>query len=190
MASKKKAATKPQLSPQEMYAPPAQQEEPAAPVIPQLNLNEDPGLATAVFEKFTKSNMGALKGGELFQRKEVTAVIDGSVCLPGTFCDESGKPFDFKVTLRSLTSSEEIAVFNEVDVSEDQVSGAFQMAKKSLHKLNGAVIAAEQKDLLWELFGPGGRQLIVRKFGELNSISAGALGKFLSGTPEDLPVEG
>ncbi len=157
----------------------------------QVNLNDDPGLATNIFNQITETNAAALTGGkkDLFPRQEIELIIDGSECAPGVFCDEDGVYYDFKVTLRALSSAEELDVFSVSDVTEDQVGGAFQMAKKSFYKMNGTRLKSDQKELLWELLGPKGRQLIMRGFGEISQISPAAVGKLRSVSLQDLELE-
>ncbi len=184
----------PELTPDEIYGP---GDDDVAGLLAKeadaakINLNDDPGLATNIFNRITETNAAALSGGkrDLFPRQEIDLIIDGSECAPNVFCDEDGVYYDFKITLRSLSSAEELDVFSTSDVTEDQVGGAFQMAKKSFYKMNGTKMKSDQKDLLWELLGPKGRQLVMRGFGEISQISPAAVGKLRSVSLQDLELE-
>ncbi len=147
-------------------------EAPAAPPTPP----RDAGLADRVFERLTKRGAAALNGGEIIGRKVRKFILDGQSCAPDFFVNpDSGDYFDVEVTMRGLTSSEEIAALNGVT---DAGQVPYLLARASFYALNGKPIPEERKDFFWEGFGMQGRQLCMMAFSHVGSASGAAVGKF------------
>lgn len=144
------------------------------------NMTRD--VASEVFERLTVTGRQALQaGGELVPRKEIRVELDGGECAPGVYVDEAGKPYAFWVTLRALSSAEEI----------DAVRGAggaaeipYRLAKACVHAINDRPVSKEQRDLHWECFGPAGRQILMTAFHVIGSASGASVGKALSASSE------
>jgi hypothetical protein len=133
-------------------------------------------FADRVFERVTTTGAAALTGkGELIKRRRVSFMLDGASCSPDVYCDEDGNYLDFRVTVQSLNSREEVEAIQGVT---DAGQVPFMLAKASLCRINGKPIAADRKDFHWEAFGQGGRQLVLLAFQQVGSASGIALGKF------------
>ena len=100
--------------------------------------------------------------------------MDASVCAPGVF-DE-----DFEVTLRALTSAEELAAAR--GSKGDVTVMALDMAKRSIHAIDGEVVdrSRGQDEWLWGVIGSGGRQLITAMFANIGTPGEAALGKAMA----------
>ncbi len=152
---------------------PGPEEEPA----PRNRPNLDRGLMAQIFERKTKVGPGALRDGEIIERKRYSFILDGSVCTPGFFQDEDGVFLDVRIGLHSLTSAEEI---NALKGMRDPGQAPFMLARACLATLNDEKLTADQRDFLWEGLGMGGRQLCLMAFQSFGSASYAALGKFQS----------
>lgn len=147
-------------------------EAPAPPPPPR-----DAGVADRVFQRLTKSGAAALGGGEIIGRKVRKFILDGQSCAPDFFVNpDTGDYFDVEITMRGLTSSEEIAALNGVT---DAGQVPYLLARASFYAINGKPITDEaRKDFFWEGFGMQGRQLCLMAFGHIGSASGAAVGKF------------
>lgn len=133
---------------------------------------KDPGALQRAFERSTKSISDGSR--QSLPRKEVTFVVDHTVCAAGVF-DE-----DFELTLRSLTSQDELAAARAC--KGDVTVMAMLMARNSLHALNGAMLdrGLGQDEWLWNVLDAGGRQLVVMMFANVGAPGEAALGKALA----------
>lgn len=138
--------------------------------------NFSPGLMGQIWEKRVPQGAKALSHtGELVARAKFEFILDGSVCTPGFFADEEGDYFDVRITLRSLDSKDELAALHGL---RDAGQSPFRLAKACLYALNDQPLTSEQRDLLWEGLGMGGRQLVLVGFNSIGAASMTALGKF------------
>jgi hypothetical protein len=145
---------------------------------PPMNIDRSPDLAQRVFDRMTKTGAAALQPGrEILPRRVRRFILDGAVCLPDTFVDAQGNYIDFEVTMRSLSSKEEIAA---VDGIENAHAVPFALARASFHAINGKPLDSGQKEFFWEAFGMGGRQICLAAFQQVGSATGIALGKFRS----------
>ena len=150
-------------------------EDPTIPIEVPDRIDRDAKLADRIFAKATKEGAGALGGKEIIRRKTRTFVLDGQSCSPDLFVDESGDYYDFEVTMRSLSSAEEIRALDGVN---EPGAVPFALAKASLYAMNGQVLKGDRKDFFWEAFGMQGRQICLMAFQHIGSASGAALGKF------------
>lgn len=145
---------------------------------PPMNLNKSPDLAQRVFDRMTKTGPAALRPGqEVLPRRVRRFILDGACCLPDVFIDENGNYLDFEVTMRSLSSAEEIAALDGIT---NPSQAPFMLARASFHAINGQPLSVERKEWFWEAFGMGGRQICLMAFQQVGSASGVALGKFQS----------
>lgn len=136
----------------------------------------DPGVADRIFQRVTKRGAAALTGGEIIQRKLRSFVLDGQACTPDFFIEPStGEYFDVQVTLRSLTSAEEIEALNGLT---DAGQVPYLLTRAALYAINGKPIDPDRKDFFWEGFGMQGRQLCLMAFQHIGSASGAAVGKY------------
>ncbi len=112
---------------------------------------------------------------EVIQRHVYSFVLEGDQATPDFFVDDNGEYFDVMVTLRSLTSREEIAALQGVT---DGSAAPMKLARACLWKLNDRALSEEEKELVWEGLGMKGRQLCMLGFNVLGGASQSALGKF------------
>lgn len=127
-----------------------------------------------------KSGTGAAalnNSKELIGRHVYSFVFDGAEGTPEFFADEEGEYFDVKITLRSLSSREELEAMQGVT---DGALAPFRLAYACLWKLNDKVLTPEEKELLWEGIGMKGRQMCLIGTNMIGGASASALGKFRS----------
>jgi hypothetical protein len=144
--------------------------------MPPLCVDKSPDLADQVYQRMTKTGMAALNGKrDIIARRVRTFVLDGMSCAPDVFVDAEGNYLDFEVTLRSLSSVEEIQALNGIN---DPGEAPFRLAKASLYAINGKPISGDRKDFFWEAFGMQGRQICMMAFAHVGSASGAALGKF------------
>lgn len=122
-----------------------------------------PEALQEAFERFTRSGAG---DGQSMPRRELTFTVDPSYCEPGVFRS------DFELTLRSLDSTNELAAATEAEGSGNAMMYGF--AKRSVYAFDGQPIDRIRRDFLWEALGTSGRQLVLGKFGELNTASDAA----------------
>lgn len=127
-----------------------------------------PGFAKQVFEQNTSTNSMRSKG---LPRKMATFVMDHTECGPGVF------PQDFKVTLRSLSSRDEMKAAKAA--KSDPASLGFEMAKASLYKINGDLLGHAEKEFFWDAFDNGGRQLVMYAFQKIAGAREESVGKVL-----------
>lgn len=146
--------------------------------LPPMNIDRSVDLAQRVFDKMTKTGSGALRGGqEVIPRRMRRFILDGAVCAPDVFVDGNGDYIDFEVTMRSLSSKEEISALDGI---ANAGAVPFALARASFHAINGKVLDPGQKEFFWEAFGMGGRQICFAAFQQVGSASGVSLGKFLS----------
>lgn len=132
-------------------------------------------LLDRVWNANTREGKDALKAGPIVKRKRKTFTMDGSQCAPFMFVDAAtGDYVDFKITMQSLTSTEEVNALGGV-TNPGQIPSL--LAKHSLYAVNGKPIPADRKDFLWEALGQQGRQICLVAFSQLGSASAAAMGK-------------
>lgn len=132
-------------------------------------------LLDRVWNANTREGKDALRGGPVVKRKRKTFIMDGSQCAPFMFLDPaSGDYVDFKITMQSLTSTEEVEALGGV-TNPGQIPSL--LAKRSLYAVNGKPIPSARKDFLWEALGQQGRQICLVAFSQLGSASAAAMGK-------------
>lgn len=149
-------------------------EEPAAAAIEDFG----PDLLDRVWQANTREGKGALRAGPIVKRKRRTFVMMGSQCAPDLFTDPAtGDYIDFKITMQSLTSTEEVEAIGGV-TNPGQIPSL--LAKRSLYAVNGKPITPERRDFLWEALGQQGRQVCLVAFGQIGSASMAAMGKLAS----------
>lgn len=114
---------------------------------------------------------GSGKGFGSLPSKQVTFVVDHNACRPGVFDG------DFKVTLESLSSGQELAAAKES--KGDPTAMAFIMAKKSLTAVDDVRIDASvgEDDFLWEALDQGGRMIVVSMFAKVGTPDEATAGK-------------
>lgn len=135
-----------------------------------------PDIADRIFNRLTRPGASALSGGDIISRKIKSFTLDGQSCTPYFFWDAAtGEYLDVKVTMRSLTSSEEIEAMAGL-TEPGQLP--YLLGRASLYALNDTPIPEDRKDFFWEGFGMGGRQLCLMAFQYVGSASGAALGKF------------
>lgn len=108
----------------------------------------NPNLLSTLFAEKTQSGRGAMGGAHMFHLKEV----DLPMPAVGEF------PEAFTLTIRELTSSQEIKV---IESSSTQSGIGMAMAKASMKAVNGEEITLKTRDFVWEALGAKGRQLVV-----------------------------
>jgi len=143
----------------------------------ETDLSEN--LAERLFERFSKGGGDALKNtAELFPRRTMSFIMAGDACAPHVFWNpHTGAYIDFRVTLRSLSSTEEIQAMRGV---RDGAVVQYNLARAAFHAINGKPIPENRKDFYWEAFGMGGRQMCMVAFQMIGSAGDSALGKFQS----------
>lgn len=119
----------------------------------------------------------ALAGGEVIKRRKISFEIDGVDCEEGIFVNPDGDYVTFKITLRGLSSGEEIKAITGI---RDGAQMPFMMSKASLYALNDKALSEADRDFLWEALGSAGRQLVHIAFQGLGAASDAALGKLVS----------
>lgn len=118
----------------------------------------------------------ALDGSrQLVRRATVTFRMSGSDCAPGFFVDSEGDPLELVVTLEALSGTEEMNALSGLSAAEQ---APFLLAKAAVRSINDVSVLDTNRDLLWEAFGMGGRQLCMMAFQHLGSVGAASLGKF------------
>lgn len=141
----------------------------------EKNVNNDPDLLERIFEIRTQTGPEAMSGGEPIPKTECTFIMDHTVCEPGVF------PQDFKITLRGLSSGQEISATK--DHGNDALEVGIMLAKASLYALNGRPIKeSDHRDFLWEAIGSGGRQIVQAMYAQFGMAPASALGKAMAST--------
>lgn len=132
-------------------------------------------LAQIVARK-TRTGAAAMSGGrELIDRHVYSFVLEGDQGAPDFFVDSEGEYYDVRITLRSLSSREEIAALQGIT---DGSAAPLKLAMACLWKLNDQVLSPEEKELVWEGLGMKGRQLCLLGFNIIGGASQSALGKF------------
>lgn len=125
------------------------------------------------------SGMDALSGGKsLIKSREVTFLFDGSAGAPGIFTDSEGNYLDVMLTVRTLSSAQEIEALSAL--GEGNIMGApYALAKQSLVAVEGKPLKTESRELIWEALGSTGRQLVLMAFQQLGGgASESAMGKY------------
>lgn len=143
------------------------------------------------FERFT-SKMSDGGPPEKLPQREVTFLMPSAACAPGVF------PKDFRLTLRSLTPEAEMQAARGCD--GDPIRMALIMAKSTLHAFGDALPKEEEleggelmppgvpvpqmkqlsgphREFLWRALDQAGRNLCVKRFGELGTVDPDAEGK-------------
>lgn len=107
-------------------------------------------------------------------RREITFTMDHTLCAPGTFEE------DFEVTLRALTSGEELAAARTS--KGDVTVMALEMAKRSVYAVDGEPLdrGRGQDEWFWSVIGSGGRQLVTALFAHVGTPGEAALGKAMA----------
>ncbi len=143
----------------------------------ETDLSEN--LADRLFDRYSKSGSAALgNASELFPRRTMSFIMGGDACSPHVFWNaHTGAYIDFKVTMRSLSSAEEIQAMRS---ARDGAVVQYNLARASFYAINGKPIPADRKDFYWEAFGMGGRQMCMVAFQMIGSAGDAALGKFQS----------
>jgi hypothetical protein len=120
------------------------------------------GVLDEVFERHTTVN--SLSAPALPRRK-ATFVVSKDICLPDAFED------DFELTLHSLTAAEEMRAAKGVT---DPLAAGYAMGKMSMCALNGDLLKNDlQREMVWELIGSTGRQLVLSMYNRYVSGSEG-----------------
>lgn len=133
-------------------------------------------LADRLFDRFSKVGADAMKGGELFPRRKMSFIMSGESCTPHVFWNpDTGAYIDFKITIRSLTSADEI---NSMRGARDGVAVQYSMARAAFYAINDKPIPENRREFFWEALGMGGRQLCIAAFQMIGSAGDAALGKF------------
>lgn len=138
--------------------------------------------ATFMDELFGRlpKGMDALSGKatQLIKPREVTFLFDGSAGAPDIFMDEDGNYLDVKLTIRSLSSAEEIEALGTI--GGNALAAPLALAKRALYAVEDKAIRPEQRELIWEALGSMGRQLVLLAFQNLGGASDAAMGKYRS----------
>lgn len=145
---------------------------------PVMNVNTSRDLFDQVFNKLTRSGQDALRpGATIIRRRRLSFIVDGSACAPNVFCDDVGEYYDFKLTVQTLDSTEEMNALNSVS---DAGQVPMLLAKACLYAINDKPLPQDRdkRDFLWEALGMQGRQLVMLAVNSLGSASAAALGKY------------
>lgn len=134
----------------------------------QPQVQRDPGALRRAMAKTTVENRFAKP---IIPRRQVTFLVDASVCAPGIF-DE-----DFELTISSLTSAMELEAAQRA--KGEIASLAFHYARLSLLAVNGRQLdtANMEGDWLWEALGTAGRQLVAGMFAQFAMPDGDAQGK-------------
>ena len=128
--------------------------------------------------------MNAMKGGSpLIKPREVSFLFDGSEGAPDFFTDTPGIPggtyVDVELTVRGLSSAEEIEALSEIGTAIN--AAPYALAKRALYAVSGRPIRPEERDLIWEGLCSGGRQMVLMAFQNLGGgASEAAMGKYRS----------
>ncbi len=157
----------------------AQSPAPTGVVYSPLDTNKD--LVDRLRARHMPSGASALNAGEIIKRRRVSFEIDGVECEPDMFVDDAGDYITFKVTLRALTSTQEIEALRGI---KDATMAPMMMAKSSLYAINDKPIGENDRDFFWECLGPS-RQICMLAFNMLGAASEAAMGKYLSTRSED-----
>jgi hypothetical protein len=114
------------------------------------------------FERFTsKMSDGGMP--EQMPRRTVRFTVPAAACAPGVF--KSG----LEITLRSLTPEDELRAARGCDA--DPVKMALAMALMSLYQFQGEDLSGPKREFLWRALDQAGRNLVVKRFGELGTVS-------------------
>lgn len=138
-------------------------------------------LMDRLTERLLPKGAAAMRGGEIIKRREITFDLDGVECEPGVFTDEEGNYITFQVTLRGLTSAQELEAMRGV---KDGTEAPLRMCKLALCAINGKPIERDRLDFWWEALGSGGRQICFMAFQSLGAASEAAMGKYLTSRSE------
>lgn len=138
-------------------------------------LNQDPDLLNKLFQRFTATNAAALADRPLFMVRTLTFTVSGEECSPGIFVDDDGLPFDFTLTLKAMSSEEEIKALTDAPPGH---AATMHLTKRMLHKVNGSRFPEAQRDFLWEALGMRVRALCFQAYLQLSGPSSAAVGKF------------
>lgn len=151
-------------------------EPPPAPVGSVQDFRSD--MLDRIMEAKVPKGAEALKHtGEIIRRREVTFDVDGADCAEGAFVDQEGNYLVFNITLRSLSSAQELECLRQVQKGPE---APFIMARMALYKVNGRELDEARRGFVWEALGMGGRQVVLGAFQVLGAASEAALGKYLS----------
>lgn len=184
MAPKKAAAEiqAPEAEPEGAEDQPQEEAKPAEGATAQQPLlysptDKDTNLVDRLRARHMPSGRSALDAGEIIKRRKVTFELDGVECEPDMFVNESGEYISFSVTLRSLTSAQEIEAMRG---AKDGAMAPMLLCRQSLFAINEKPLSTTDRDFFWECFGASGRQICLMAFESLGAASRAALGKFLS----------
>ena len=142
----------------------------------------DPGFVDRLKAQHMPTGEGALKGGgDLVPRRMITFELDGVECEPGVFVNAAGDYVTFKITIRSLSSAQEVSALRG---ARDAAMAPMLLAAASLYKINDRVLSENERTFFWECLGSPGRQICMVAFQQMGAASTGALGKFLTSRSE------
>lgn len=152
-----------------------------APIHPVADKEADAAAFRSIFDQATTRGAGAIGGKSVVRRREITFVIDGGVGMlradgAPVFSDEDGNVLDVRIRMRSLTSAEERGVIKKV--AGNPGSAPFELAKAALFSACGEKLDDAKKEWLWEVLGPGGRNLCVIAYNMIGGASATVMGKY------------
>lgn len=126
------------------------------------------------------AGMEALSGkSQIIKPREVTFLFDGSAGAPNIFIDQNGDYLDVQITVRTLSSAEEIEALGSI--TNNVGAAPYALAKRALYAVEGKPLKADQRELIWEALGSTGRQLVLMAFQNLGGgASEAAMGKYRS----------
>lgn len=130
------------------------QQDNTAPTAPkgEAVVQVDQGMFDRVYQRMTAEGVRPMD----LPRREATFTVDHTVCMPGVFTE------DFEVTIRSLSSADELAASRSSN--GDPVIMAFALAKASLRAVNGRLLKTHEREVFWEWLDSGGRQVVTAVF--------------------------
>lgn len=136
-----------------------------------------PEMVAQICARMPKGPGALRERGPLIRPRMVTFIFDGSSGAPGVFADEEGAYFDVEITLRSLSSAEELEALQNINGIGAAVP--MEMTKRALYSIAGAPLKGEdQRSLMWEALGGAGRQLCLLAFQGIGGASGVDLGKY------------
>lgn len=103
-------------------------------------------------------------------RRQATFVVTADTCAPGIF------DADIEITMRSLSSREELEAIRESRAAETLT---LALAKRSIYAVDGAPVSEEEREFLWEALGTAGRVLVGGFFAQIGAPGELASGKAL-----------
>lgn len=140
-----------------------------------------PDLLDRLTDRLMPKGDAALGAAPILKRRQVSFLIDGAECEPDVFTTTAGEYIVFKVTMRSLSSAEEIDALSGLKHAQ---MAPMLLARASFVAVNDKPIPGATRDFWWEALGMAGRQLCFLAFQSIGAASTGALGKFQSSRSE------